>query len=177
MEVYGGTVAFRNISEEGVGEEITVTSDRWAKSVGSLKPVLMGKITAIKALRWKHLKAKKDAFVNLKNLKKMKMKKLRLNNRYRLASDPDEKQKVENLLTELAELKKKTQDDYANNKKILANTRREYAKIRMKTSSERMKFIKQRRKKIRALRLEKIKKAKEKIRERRKKIKDKIKQR
>lgn len=177
VEVYDGDVAFRNITKEGEGEEITVTRDQWAKSVGSLKPVLMGKITAIKALRWKHLRARKEQFMNLRRLKRIKMDELRLNNRYRLARDPEEKKKVENLLTELAELKNKTQDDYADNKKILADARKEYRKIRMKSSSERMKFIKQRRKKIASIRRERIKKAKERMRERRQNIKDRIRHR
>ncbi|MFC2061342.1 FecR domain-containing protein [Elusimicrobiota bacterium] len=146
VEVYDGTVTVRNRPEEGEAAEITVEKDNWAKVQSHAKPKLAGKIEEQRALRWKHLKIKKEMFLNLREKQRTRMKMIRLQKMGKHVKEPSKKEKMEKALKrmqlKMADLDKKTKND----QKLLGEIKKDYMKARMKKSGLRKNFIDKKRK-------------------------------
>ncbi len=145
VEVFDGEVAFKR---EDDTEEIRVTKDQWAKAGKDLKAKVIGKITAKRELRWKHLKFKRELFLNLRAVKRNKIQILRLGKMYRITRDPDKKKTVKEKLDKLIQENEILEKDLADKKKVITKIKRQYITQRTKKSPARRKLIEKRKKQI-----------------------------
>jgi len=154
IDVFEGRV---NVADASGKEEKSVTSDKWVKVERNQKPEIAGKITQARKLRWEHLKNRKEIFMGLRRLRRIKAEKIRLKRKIKLEKDKSRKKQMAERLKDISSKEKDILKNISEKKKIVSALKKKYKKIREAKAEKRRQLINKKRKEIIRIRLDKRK--------------------